>query len=177
MAGQGRRRRDVHRDGNGVPRGPRRRKRQRRPQGSEEPARSVDAHAPGRRRPRSLGSRRHARRRGRVDVHTVEAWGRPVENVAACAEIKVPAGIDVGSCSRRVRCCSERAAQGAPRNGGGRGILRDAFRALRDTARPPQARLAAALARRVVGGAASQSAARLRHRERPLPVQVERVER
>jgi starch synthase (maltosyl-transferring) len=106
---------------------------------------------------------------------TVEAWSDPVETWRHAAEIKVPAGIDVELMLEEGALLLERAAQAAPRNGGGRGILRDAVRALRDTARPPQARLAAALAPAVVEVLYRNPLRDLITASDPLPVQVERV--
>ena len=106
---------------------------------------------------------------------TVEAWSDPVETWRHAAEIKVPAGIDVELMLEEGALLLERAAQAAPRNGGGRGALRDAVRALRDTARPPQARLAAALAPAVEEVLHRNPLRDLVTASDPMPVQVDRV--
>jgi starch synthase (maltosyl-transferring) len=105
----------------------------------------------------------------------IEAWSDPVETWRHAAEIKVPAGIDVELMLEEGAQLLERAAQAAPRNGGGRGILRDAVRALRDSSRPPQARLAAALAPNVRAVLYRYPLRELVTTSDPLPVRVERV--
>ncbi len=104
----------------------------------------------------------------------VEAWSDPVETWRHAAEIKVPAGIDVELMLEEGAQLLERAAESAPRNGGGRGLLRDAVRALRDTRRPPQARLAAALAPNVLAVLHRNPLRDLVSCSDPLPVLVER---
>jgi starch synthase (maltosyl-transferring) len=105
----------------------------------------------------------------------IEAWSDPVETWRHAAEIKVPAGIDVELMLEEGAQLLERAAQAAPRNGGGGGILRDAVHALRDTRRPPQARLAAALAPNVRAVLDRYPLRELVTTSDPLPVRVERV--
>jgi starch synthase (maltosyl-transferring) len=77
---------------------------------------------------------------------SVEAWGDPVATWRHTAEIKVPAGIDVELVFEEGAQLLERAADGIPKGkaAGARKLLREAARALRDTSRPAEARLAVA---------------------------------
>ncbi|MFE6892294.1 maltotransferase domain-containing protein [Streptomyces sp. NPDC057694] len=74
----------------------------------------------------------------------VEAWGDPVTTWRHTARIKVPAGIDTELVLEEGALLYERAAAGIPGPLGA--PVQEAVAALRDTARPPAARLAAALA-------------------------------
>ncbi|MFN8147399.1 MAG: alpha-1,4-glucan--maltose-1-phosphate maltosyltransferase [Candidatus Nanopelagicales bacterium] len=75
---------------------------------------------------------------------TVEAWGDPVETWRHRAEIKIPADIDTELELREGAIVLEHAMSGLPR-GKVRDPLKNAVHALRDVARPAQARLAVAL--------------------------------
>jgi starch synthase (maltosyl-transferring) len=77
-------------------------------------------------------------------TYVVEAWGDPVETWRHRAEIKVPADLDTELELREGSIVLERAIAGLPR-GKARDPLKAAVHALRDTARPPMARLAVAL--------------------------------
>ncbi|MEW2630893.1 alpha-1,4-glucan--maltose-1-phosphate maltosyltransferase [Streptomyces sp. NPDC048389] len=106
-------------------------------------------------------------------TYTVEAWSDPVATWRHHAGIKIPAGIDTELVLAEGAELYERAAAGVPKKDGREAVLA-AVDALRDTARPAEARLAAALA-------ADADAALSRHPLRelvsaspPLPLLVER---
>ncbi|MFI6529309.1 alpha-1,4-glucan--maltose-1-phosphate maltosyltransferase [Streptomyces uncialis] len=75
---------------------------------------------------------------------TVEAWGDPLATWHTHAGIKIPAGIDTELVLEEGALLHERAAAGVPKRKGRRETVLAAVDALRDTARPPAARLAAA---------------------------------
>ena len=78
---------------------------------------------------------------------TVEAWADPWATWHHTAEVKVPAGIDVELVFTEGALLLERAAKALPRGTKGeKQLLRDAARAVRDTGRPDEVRLAAAFA-------------------------------
>ncbi|KAB1143629.1 DUF3416 domain-containing protein, partial [Streptomyces luteolifulvus] len=78
-------------------------------------------------------------------TYAVEAWGDPVTTWRHHAEIKIPAGLDTDLVLEEGARLYERAAAGAPKDGGARDVLGAAVDALRDETRPAAARLAAAL--------------------------------
>ena len=78
---------------------------------------------------------------------TVEAWADPWATWHHTAEVKVPAGIDVELVFTEGARLLEGAAKALPRGTKGeKQLLRDAARAVRDTGRPDEVRLAAAFA-------------------------------
>ncbi|WP_432058918.1 maltotransferase domain-containing protein, partial [Streptomyces sp. bgisy022] len=77
-------------------------------------------------------------------TYTVEAWGDPVTTWRHHAEIKIPAGIDTELVLEEGARLHERAAADVPGTEP-REVLLTAVDALRDTRRPPAARLAGAL--------------------------------
>ncbi|WPO71257.1 MULTISPECIES: alpha-1,4-glucan--maltose-1-phosphate maltosyltransferase [unclassified Streptomyces] len=81
-------------------------------------------------------------------TYAVEAWGDPVATWRHHARIKIPAGIDTDLVLEEGARLHERAAAGMP--GDGRTAVLGAAQALRDPARRPAARLAAALTPEVV---------------------------
>ncbi|MEU6992041.1 alpha-1,4-glucan--maltose-1-phosphate maltosyltransferase [Streptomyces sp. NPDC046465] len=81
-------------------------------------------------------------------TYAVESWTDPVTAWRRAAEVKVPAGIDVGLVLEEGALLHERAAAAVP-EGADRQTLLTAADALQDDLRPPPARLDAALASRV----------------------------
>ena len=75
----------------------------------------------------------------------IEGWGDPVATWRHNAEIKIPAGIDVELMFTEGALLLERAVQELPRRAGGRRVLNDAIKAIRDTSRPESVRYAAAV--------------------------------
>jgi starch synthase (maltosyl-transferring) len=106
-------------------------------------------------------------------TYTVEAWSDPVATWRHVAGIKVPAGIDTELVLAEGALLHERAAAGVPK-GDGRPVVLAAVDALRDTARPPSARYAAALAPEVVAVLDRHPLRELVSAVRPLPLRVER---
>ncbi len=78
-------------------------------------------------------------------TYLVEAWGDPVATWRHTAQIKVPAASDTELVLAEGAVLHERAAAGVPKSKGRRDAVLEAADALRDTTRPPAARLAAAL--------------------------------
>ncbi|MFE9651299.1 maltotransferase domain-containing protein, partial [Streptomyces sp. NPDC006365] len=78
-------------------------------------------------------------------TYTVEAWGDPITTWRHHAQIKIPAGMDTELVLEEGALLYERAAAGVPESRGRRDTILAAADALRDTARPAAARLAAAL--------------------------------
>ncbi|MEV5977064.1 alpha-1,4-glucan--maltose-1-phosphate maltosyltransferase [Streptomyces sp. NPDC052114] len=76
-------------------------------------------------------------------TYAVEAWGDPVTTWRHHARVKIPAGIDTDLVLEEGARLHERAAAGVPL--AERAAVLGAAGALRDTGRPPAARLAAAL--------------------------------
>ncbi|MGW0536377.1 alpha-1,4-glucan--maltose-1-phosphate maltosyltransferase [Streptomyces sp. NPDC003032] len=76
-------------------------------------------------------------------TYAVEAWGDPVSTWRHHARIKIPAGLDTDLVLEEGARLHERAAAEVP--GAQRAAVLGAAQALRDTGRPPAARLAAAL--------------------------------
>ncbi|WP_409059777.1 maltotransferase domain-containing protein [Streptomyces sp. SYP-A7185] len=105
---------------------------------------------------------------------TVEAWGDPVSQWRHHAHIKIPAGIDTDLVLEEGARLHERAAADAPASKGRRAVLRAAAKALRDTARSPAARLAAALTPEVDAVLAEHPLRELVTESAPLPLLVER---
>ncbi|NSC23988.1 DUF3416 domain-containing protein [Streptomyces albus subsp. chlorinus] len=105
--------------------------------------------------------------------YTVEAWSHPVATWRQHARIKVPAGIDVPLVLEEGAALHERAAAGVPR-GADRDTVLAAAEALRDTGRPPAARLAAALTPEVTAVLERHPLRDLVTASRPLPLHVER---
>jgi len=103
----------------------------------------------------------------------VEAWDDPLGSWRHAAEIKVPAGLDVELVLEEGARVFERAAKGAPK-GPARGLLADVVKALRDTSRPPEVRLDAALASDVQALVEQFPVRDLVTRSAKLPVQVDR---
>ncbi|GAA2472875.1 alpha-1,4-glucan--maltose-1-phosphate maltosyltransferase [Streptomyces thermolineatus] len=106
-------------------------------------------------------------------TYAVEAWSDPVATWRHTAGIKVPAGIDVELVLAEGAEIHERAAAGVPKKHGRAAVL-DAVDALRDTGRPPSARLAAALAPQVDEALARHPLRELVSSSAPLPLRVER---
>jgi starch synthase (maltosyl-transferring) len=75
----------------------------------------------------------------------VEAWADPVTTWRHHAQIKIPAGMDTELVLEEGALLYERAAADVPKSRGRRDTILAAADALRDTARPAAARLAAAL--------------------------------
>ena len=143
LAGEGRRRRDVHRVRHGVPRGPRRRQRQRRAARPPGPQGALDADAPGRSRHRPLGGRGHPDRRGPLDVRR-RGVGRPVRDLAPRRRDQDPGRRRRRADARGGRASSSSGRRGPP--GHRPAARRCSTRRTRcaTTSRPVEARLAAA---------------------------------
>jgi starch synthase (maltosyl-transferring) len=107
-------------------------------------------------------------------TYTVEAWGDPVTTWRRHAQIKVPAGIDTELVLEEGALLHERAAEGVPQRKGQRETVLRAAAALRDTARPAAARLAAALTPKVDEVLARHPLRELVTSSGPLPLLVER---
>ncbi|MET7536494.1 alpha-1,4-glucan--maltose-1-phosphate maltosyltransferase [Streptomyces sp. NPDC005507] len=107
-------------------------------------------------------------------TYTVEAWGDPVATWRRHAQIKVPAGIDTELVLEEGALLHERAAEGVPQRKGQRETVLRAAAALRDTARPAAARLAAALTPKVDEVLARHPLRELVTSSDPLPLLVER---
>ncbi|MFD5125984.1 alpha-1,4-glucan--maltose-1-phosphate maltosyltransferase [Streptomyces sp. NPDC058385] len=107
-------------------------------------------------------------------TYTVEAWGDPVTTWRRHAQIKVPAGIDTELVLEEGALLHERAAEGVPQRKGQRETVLRAAAALRDTARPAAARLAAALTPEVDEVLARHPLRELITSSDPLPLLVER---
>jgi starch synthase (maltosyl-transferring) len=80
---------------------------------------------------------------------TVEAWSDPYGTWHHDAPLKVEAGVDVELMLEEGARLLTRAANGVP-EGRARNVVLDAVTALRDTSRPPQARLAAGISPELV---------------------------
>ncbi|MCX4748319.1 alpha-1,4-glucan--maltose-1-phosphate maltosyltransferase [Kitasatospora sp. NBC_01287] len=106
-------------------------------------------------------------------TYTVEAWSDPVSSWLDRAEIKVPAGQDVELTLEEGALLLERVAAGVP-GAGGRIAVLGAAAALRDTARAPLARLAAALLPEVERVLSRYPLRELVTSSAALPLQVER---
>ncbi|MFG3146825.1 alpha-1,4-glucan--maltose-1-phosphate maltosyltransferase [Streptomyces sp. NPDC048243] len=106
-------------------------------------------------------------------TYQVEAWSDPVTGWRRAAEIKVPAGLDVGLVLEEGAALYERAAAGIP-EGAGRDSVRAAADALRDDSRTPADRLAAALRPEVDDALAGHPLRERLTRSLPLPLLVER---
>ncbi|HEY5834029.1 alpha-1,4-glucan--maltose-1-phosphate maltosyltransferase [Streptomyces sp.] len=106
-------------------------------------------------------------------TYTVEAWSDPLATWRHTAGIKIPAGIDTELVLAEGALLHERAAAGMPKNEGRPEVLA-AVDALRDPARPPAARHAAALAPDVLAALDRHPLRDLVSTVRPLPLQVER---
>ncbi|WP_328557394.1 alpha-1,4-glucan--maltose-1-phosphate maltosyltransferase [Streptomyces sp. NBC_00358] len=106
-------------------------------------------------------------------TYLVEAWSDPVTWWRRAAEVKIPAGIDVGLVLEEGAALHERAAAGVP-EGAGRDTVLAAADALRDDSRPPGDRLAAALAPAVKAALAEHPLRERLTRSLPLPLLVER---
>jgi starch synthase (maltosyl-transferring) len=106
-------------------------------------------------------------------TYTVEAWSDPVTTWRHTAGIKIPAGLDTELVLAEGAALHERAAEGVPKREGRESVLAAAD-ALRDTARPAAARLAAALTPEVDEALAKHPLRDLLSQSRPLPLRVER---
>jgi starch synthase (maltosyl-transferring) len=106
-------------------------------------------------------------------TYTVEAWSDPVATWRHAAGIKIPAGVDTELVLEEGALLYERAAAGVPKNDGRPAVLAAAD-ALRDAARSPAARHAAALAPEVVTVLDRHPLRELVTASRPMPLQVER---
>ncbi|MEV8038865.1 maltotransferase domain-containing protein, partial [Streptomyces sp. NPDC086182] len=106
-------------------------------------------------------------------TYLVEAWSDPVTGWRRAAEVKIPAGIDIGLVLEEGAALHQRAAAGVP-EGTGRDTVLAASDALRDDARPPADRLAAALAPAVKAALAEHPLRERLTRSLPLPLLVER---
>ncbi|MFD3515184.1 maltotransferase domain-containing protein [Streptomyces sp. NPDC058657] len=105
--------------------------------------------------------------------YTVEAWGDPVATWRHHAGIKIPAGQDTELVLAEGAELYERAAEGVPKDEGREAVLA-AVDALRDTAGPAPARLAAALAPEVDAALARHPLREPLSASDPLPLLVER---
>ncbi|WP_190191124.1 maltotransferase domain-containing protein, partial [Streptomyces minutiscleroticus] len=105
-------------------------------------------------------------------TYAVEAWGDPVTTWRHHAEIKIPAGIDTELVLEEGALLYERAMEGVPKTRAR--ALRAAVKALRDTARPAAARLAAALTPEVDEVLSRWPLRELVTSSEPLPLLVER---
>ncbi|MFI0967957.1 maltotransferase domain-containing protein, partial [Streptomyces sp. NPDC021080] len=106
-------------------------------------------------------------------TYRVEAWSDPVTGWRRSAEIKIPAGIDVGPVLEEGAALHERAAAGVPA-AAGRGTVLAAADTLRDDSLPPAERLAAALDPEVASTLAEHPLRDLVTSCEPLPLLVER---
>jgi starch synthase (maltosyl-transferring) len=106
-------------------------------------------------------------------TYAVEAWSDPVATWRHAAGIKIPAGIDSELVLTEGALLHERAASGVPK-GEGRSAVLAAVDALRDAARTPAARHAAALAPDVVAALDRYPLREMVTSSRPAPLQVER---
>ncbi|MFF3615175.1 maltotransferase domain-containing protein, partial [Streptomyces sp. NPDC002580] len=106
-------------------------------------------------------------------TYLVEAWSDPVTGWRRSAEVKIPAGIDVGLVLEEGAALYERAAAGVP-EGPGRDAVTAAADTLRDDSRAPADRLAAALAPEVEAVLAEHPLRERLTRSLPLPLLVER---
>ncbi|MGW1291974.1 alpha-1,4-glucan--maltose-1-phosphate maltosyltransferase [Streptomyces sp. NPDC002533] len=106
-------------------------------------------------------------------TYTVEAWSDPVTTWRHHAAIKIPAGIDTDLMLAEGAALLERAAAGVPKKHGREAVLA-AVDALRDTAHPAEARLAAALTPAAEAVLARYPLRELVTRSKPLAVRVER---
>ncbi|UNZ17236.1 alpha-1,4-glucan--maltose-1-phosphate maltosyltransferase [Streptomyces sp. 891-h] len=104
---------------------------------------------------------------------TVEAWSDPVTTWRQHARTKVPAGIDTELVLAEGAALHEHAAAGVPEHAG-RSVVLEAATALRDSARPAAARLAAALTPEVTAVLDRHPLRELVTCAPPLPLQVER---
>ncbi len=104
---------------------------------------------------------------------TIEAWGDPVETWRHRAEVKVPAGIDVDLELREGAILLDRALKAMPR-GKVREPVKAALAALKDKARPPEARLAVVLAPEVTATLVRHPLREHVTESRAWPVLVER---
>ncbi|MFE7036092.1 alpha-1,4-glucan--maltose-1-phosphate maltosyltransferase, partial [Streptomyces sp. NPDC057621] len=107
-------------------------------------------------------------------TYTVEAWGDPITTWRHHARIKIPAGMDTELVLEEGALLYERAAAGVPKSKGRREAILAAVEALRDTARPAAARLAAALTPDVDHVLARHPLRELVTAADPLDLQVER---
>ncbi len=103
----------------------------------------------------------------------VEAWSDPYATWVHNAEIKVPAEIDVELVLEEGALLLERAAKGVPPKAGRKAVAA-AAKACRDRKRPPEARLAPALAADVVTALAAHPLRELVTASEPQPLRVER---
>ncbi|MFF1659853.1 alpha-1,4-glucan--maltose-1-phosphate maltosyltransferase [Streptomyces sp. NPDC058255] len=106
-------------------------------------------------------------------TYLVEAWSDPVTAWRRAAEIKVPAGIDIGLVLEEGATLYERAAAGVPEPTGRDAVLA-AANALRDESRPAAGRLAAALTPEVDSTLARYPLRERLTRSLPQPLLVER---
>ncbi|MCX5001559.1 alpha-1,4-glucan--maltose-1-phosphate maltosyltransferase [Streptomyces sp. NBC_00638] len=106
-------------------------------------------------------------------TYLVEAWSDPVTGWRRAAEVKIPAGIDVGLVLEEGALLYERAAAPVP-EAAGRDTVLAAADALRDDSRSPADRLAAALAPEVDAVLAEHPLRERLTRSLPLPLLVER---
>ncbi|WP_406369268.1 alpha-1,4-glucan--maltose-1-phosphate maltosyltransferase [Streptomyces sp. NBC_00647] len=106
-------------------------------------------------------------------TYLVEAWSDPVTGWRRAAEVKIPAGIDVGLVLEEGALLYERAASSVPEAADRDTVLGTAD-ALRDDSRSPADRLAAALAPEVDAVLAEHPLRERLTRSLPLPLLVER---
>jgi starch synthase (maltosyl-transferring) len=105
----------------------------------------------------------------------VEGWGDPFGTWLHAAEIKVPAGIDVELVLAEGALLLERAVSGLPADAATeRAVLADALAGLRDTGRPDDVRLAAALDTAVLATLERYPLRELVTPDGPHPLVVER---
>ncbi|WP_329406486.1 alpha-1,4-glucan--maltose-1-phosphate maltosyltransferase [Streptomyces sp. NBC_00704] len=106
-------------------------------------------------------------------TYTVEAWSDPIATWRRHADVKIPAGIDLGLVLEEGGRLYERAAARAPR-GPERTLLRDAAKKLLDDSAPVADRYAAALTPEVTALLERRPLRELVTASEPLPLLVER---
>ncbi|MEU4877738.1 maltotransferase domain-containing protein, partial [Streptomyces sp. NPDC021608] len=106
-------------------------------------------------------------------TYTVEAWSDPIATWRRHADVKIPAGVDLGLVLEEGGRLYERAAARAPR-GPERTLLRDAAKKLLDDSAPVAERYAAALTPEVTALLDRRPLRELVTACEPLPLLVER---
>ncbi|WP_199545951.1 alpha-1,4-glucan--maltose-1-phosphate maltosyltransferase [Streptomyces sp. N35] len=138
------------------------------PDGREGPWTPMRELAPGTDR---WGAEVTADREG-IWTYRVEAWGDPVSTWRHHAGIKIPAGLDTELVLEEGALLHERAAENIPKPL--KDTVLEAADALRDTRRPPSARLAAALTPQVSAALADRPLREFVSASADLPLLVER---
>lgn len=105
----------------------------------------------------------------------VEAWSDPYATWLHNAEIKVPAGIDVGLVFAEAEVLFKAALKGTPVRSGERAAIRDALTVISKRRALPEVKLAAARSEEVRAAFAAYPVKELVSRSREYPVFVDRV--